>query len=188
MPKPNNGMYPRPYTSPKSRLGEDALGPSDVVRPSTLDHHLEHDPLADLRDADLLPAKTVLRFAFLNADAARASPSRTRFTRSEPGDVTVHRHRSIRVARVCLDCDEVHDAQTCPICASESFAYVLPTLTRAGTANPVSTTSEVGRRGDVQATRQSATGKLSRVQGCEGCHRSRHHYSRWLALATKCYS
>jgi len=31
---------------------------------------------------------------------------------------------NIRVARVCLDCDEVHDAQTCPICASESFAYV----------------------------------------------------------------
>jgi hypothetical protein len=31
---------------------------------------------------------------------------------------------NLRVARVCLDCDEVHDAQTCPICASESFAFV----------------------------------------------------------------
>ncbi|NOT25216.1 MAG: hypothetical protein HOP16_03845 [Acidobacteria bacterium] len=31
---------------------------------------------------------------------------------------------NIRVARICLDCDEVHDAQTCPVCASESFAYV----------------------------------------------------------------
>ena len=31
---------------------------------------------------------------------------------------------NVRVARVCLDCDEVHAAQTCPICASESFAFV----------------------------------------------------------------
>ena len=30
----------------------------------------------------------------------------------------------LRVARVCLDCQEVHDGQTCPICASESFAYI----------------------------------------------------------------
>jgi hypothetical protein len=30
----------------------------------------------------------------------------------------------LRTARVCLDCEEVHDAQQCPICASESFAYL----------------------------------------------------------------
>ncbi len=30
----------------------------------------------------------------------------------------------LRVARLCLDCDEVHDAQACPICGSESFAYI----------------------------------------------------------------
>jgi hypothetical protein len=28
------------------------------------------------------------------------------------------------VARLCLDCEEVHDAQTCPVCASESFAFL----------------------------------------------------------------
>ena len=28
------------------------------------------------------------------------------------------------MARVCLDCEEVHDAQTCPVCASESFAFL----------------------------------------------------------------
>ena len=44
---------------------------------------------------------------------------------SEPGDLRrTLAIVNIRVARVCLDCDEVHDAQTCPICASESFAYV----------------------------------------------------------------
>jgi hypothetical protein len=30
----------------------------------------------------------------------------------------------LRVARVCLDCEEVHDAQKCPVCASESFAFL----------------------------------------------------------------
>lgn len=30
----------------------------------------------------------------------------------------------LRTARLCLDCEEIHDAQQCPVCASESFAYV----------------------------------------------------------------
>ena len=30
----------------------------------------------------------------------------------------------LRVARLCLDCEEIHDAQECPVCASEVFAYV----------------------------------------------------------------
>jgi hypothetical protein len=30
----------------------------------------------------------------------------------------------LRHARLCLDCDEVHDAQMCPVCGSESFAYL----------------------------------------------------------------
>jgi len=30
----------------------------------------------------------------------------------------------LRNARLCLDCEEVHDAQQCPICASESFAFM----------------------------------------------------------------
>lgn len=30
----------------------------------------------------------------------------------------------LKTARVCLDCDEVHDAQHCPVCASEAFAYL----------------------------------------------------------------
>jgi hypothetical protein len=28
------------------------------------------------------------------------------------------------MARLCLDCEEVHDAQQCPTCASETFAYI----------------------------------------------------------------
>ena len=30
----------------------------------------------------------------------------------------------LRTARLCLDCEELHDQQTCPICSSESFAYI----------------------------------------------------------------
>jgi len=30
----------------------------------------------------------------------------------------------LRNARLCLDCEEVHDAAICPACASESFAFI----------------------------------------------------------------
>ena len=34
------------------------------------------------------------------------------------------RWMQLRLARLCLDCDEVHEAQACPLCASEAFAYL----------------------------------------------------------------
>lgn len=30
----------------------------------------------------------------------------------------------LNVARVCLDCEEIHDSQRCPVCASETFAFL----------------------------------------------------------------
>src|SRR5438874_1631720 len=30
----------------------------------------------------------------------------------------------LRTARLCLDCEELHDAQQCPVCTSESFAFI----------------------------------------------------------------
>ena len=30
----------------------------------------------------------------------------------------------LNTARLCLDCDEVHDEAHCPSCASESFAFI----------------------------------------------------------------
>ena len=30
----------------------------------------------------------------------------------------------LRAARLCLDCEEVHDAQQCPLCASETFVFI----------------------------------------------------------------
>jgi hypothetical protein len=30
----------------------------------------------------------------------------------------------LRKARLCLDCEEVHDERRCPVCASEAFTYL----------------------------------------------------------------
>ena len=47
----------------------------------------------------------------------------------------------LRTAKVCLDCEEVHDAAQCPICASETFAYLsrwVPTQERRSKRRPQS--------------------------------------------------
>jgi len=41
----------------------------------------------------------------------------------------------LRNARVCLDCEELHEQQMCPVCASEAFAYLarwVPVAERRG--------------------------------------------------------
>ena len=30
----------------------------------------------------------------------------------------------LTTARLCMNCDEVHDAQACPVCVSETFVYL----------------------------------------------------------------
>src|SRR5580700_7847847 len=35
------------------------------------------------------------------------------------------------VARLCLDCEEVHDADRCPVCGSETFAFLKRWVTPA---------------------------------------------------------
>jgi hypothetical protein len=30
----------------------------------------------------------------------------------------------LHAARLCIDCQEIHDSQMCPVCSSESFAYI----------------------------------------------------------------
>src|SRR5262245_16819432 len=45
----------------------------------------------------------------------------------------------LRMARLCLDCEEVHDAQQCPLCASETFTYLtrwVPAPERRARARP----------------------------------------------------
>jgi hypothetical protein len=45
----------------------------------------------------------------------------------------------LRNARLCLDCEEVHDGQQCPSCASETFAFItrwVPAPERRGRPRP----------------------------------------------------
>jgi hypothetical protein len=63
-------------------------------------------------------------------------------------------------ARLCLDCEEVHDQQHCPVCSSESFAFltrwVTPSDTVTAEAAPRATRppDPVERREQVDAYRQ----------------------------------
>ena len=63
-------------------------------------------------------------------------------------------------ARLCLDCEEVHDEQHCPTCSSESFAFLTRWVTPSDTmaAEPAPRTTRppdaVGRREQVDAYRQ----------------------------------
>jgi hypothetical protein len=47
----------------------------------------------------------------------------------------------LRTARLCLDCEEVHESQQCPVCASESFAFLskwVPVPDRRAAPRPAS--------------------------------------------------
>ena len=69
-------------------------------------------------------------------------------------------------ARLCLDCEEVHDQQHCPTCSSESFAFltrwVTPSDTVTAEASPrtnrppdvVDRREQLERREQVDAYRQ----------------------------------
>lgn len=64
-------------------------------------------------------------------------------------------------ARLCLDCEEVHDQQHCPICGSESFAFLTRWVTPSDTvaaAEPAPRATRppdaVDRREQVDAYRQ----------------------------------
>ena len=47
----------------------------------------------------------------------------------------------LRVARLCLDCEELHDQRQCPVCASEAYAFLtqwMPAPERRKKPRPVS--------------------------------------------------
>jgi hypothetical protein len=69
-------------------------------------------------------------------------------------------------ARLCLDCEEVHEQQHCPVCSSESFAFMTRWVTpsdtvveepSSGRSNPpgqVERRQQLDRREQVDAYRQ----------------------------------
>ena len=76
-------------------------------------------------------------------------------------------------ARLCLDCEEIHESQICPICSSEAFAYltrwVQPSVKREAGRSAMERPPDVAARGahtrtpeQVEAYRQLLEGKPRR--------------------------
>jgi hypothetical protein len=57
-------------------------------------------------------------------------------------------------ARLCLDCEEVHDQQHCPICSSESFAFMTRWVSPSDSVVAESTPARSGRPADQVDRRQ----------------------------------
>ncbi len=70
----------------------------------------------------------------------------------------------LHVARLCLDCNEVHDLEHCPVCTSEAFAFLtrwIPAQERRQVPRPASSPAgEVYR--DLLAQSQPGTGRAPR--------------------------
>jgi len=71
----------------------------------------------------------------------------------------------LRNARLCLDCEEVHDAQQCPICASEMFTpitrwVVAPERRTRARVEPSSSRAEIYRALIDAENRPSKTSRL----------------------------
>ena len=60
--------------------------------------------------------------------AGRNLESTDRQIEDHPPQVDGPRTMQLRVARLCLDCEELHVADVCPVCASGRYAYVSPWL------------------------------------------------------------
>jgi hypothetical protein len=67
------------------------------------------------------------------------------------------------IARLCLDCDEVHDKERCPACASEAFAFLTrwvrpaPSAKRPAAPKPLEQPPETIEK--VEAYRQLVQGE-----------------------------
>ena len=67
----------------------------------------------------------------------------------------------LHVARLCLDCNEVHDGNECPRCGSETFAYLsrwVPAPERRVVARPVSSPEAEAYRELIEPT--SSRGRM----------------------------
>jgi predicted nucleic acid-binding Zn-ribbon protein len=56
----------------------------------------------------------------------------------------------LRIARLCIDCEEIHDSQQCPVCASEAFEYVtrwIPVRERRAQKRPAVTPALPANKG-----------------------------------------
>ena len=77
----------------------------------------------------------------------------------------------LQTARLCLDCEEVHDAQQCPVCASETFAAMtrwVPTADRRGRPRPTAPPEAEVYRAFADGKTPSSRGQRLLKQGALG--------------------
>jgi len=80
----------------------------------------------------------------------------------------------LEIARLCLDCDEIHEDQICPVCSSEAFAFltrwVKPSAEHRAEARripaPVQSSAHPARTPEqIEAYRQLIEGKPDKGPG-----------------------
>ena len=77
----------------------------------------------------------------------------------------------LRTARLCLDCEEVHDQMRCPSCASETFTYItrwIPAPERRGPARATTSPEAEMYRSLVAEEAPVSTGRRRLKQGMVG--------------------
>jgi hypothetical protein len=78
----------------------------------------------------------------------------------------------LRTARLCIDCEEVHDALRCPVCASETFTYLvrwIPTDDRRRASAPAQEPAQPAASvpADVEMYRRLTTGETTQPRGMQ---------------------
>lgn len=76
----------------------------------------------------------------------------------------------LRTARLCIDCEEVHDASRCPVCASETFTYLVRWIPSDERRRGTGTVSEaapppVQVQSEVEAYRRLTSGDVAQPRG-----------------------
>ena len=74
----------------------------------------------------------------------------------------------LRIARLCVDCEEVHDTAQCPVCASETFSYLvrwIPSDERRRRPRPAAPQTPLPAEEEVDAYRRLVTGDLPPSRG-----------------------
>jgi len=73
----------------------------------------------------------------------------------------------LHIARLCLNCDEIHDQSACPICASESFAFIsrwVPAPERRHYPRPVRTPEAANTYRQLLDTDRQSSGTMRWVR------------------------
>ena len=95
----------------------------------------------------------------LHQDCRRQSLSHKH--RVRPASLTLDPMK-LHVARLCLDCEEIHDEQACPLCGSASFGYIsrwIPAPERRTRPRPVITSPTADTYRELLAPDQARSDK-----------------------------